>query len=159
VARVLDNVIVMDKAARESLVSFERGIGDAAITYEQEVHVARRAGRHYDYVVPPVTAVIDVPMATIDRYADAHGRRAAAEAFVTFLRSAEGQTLLRGFGFRPATGPINLPGDARFPSAGHPFTAADFGGWKKIAPELFAPGTGTITRVLDATREDREASL
>lgn len=158
VARVVDNVIVMDKAARESLVSFERGIGDAAITYEQEVHVARRAGRRYDYVVPPVTAVIDVSMATVDRYADAHGRRAAAEAFVAFLRSPEGQALLRDFGFRPATGPIDLPGDARFPSAGRPFTAADFGGWKKIAPELFAPSTGTITRVLEATREDREAS-
>ncbi|HZL17388.1 MAG TPA: sulfate ABC transporter substrate-binding protein [Polyangia bacterium] len=157
VARVLDNVIVMDKAARESLVSFERGIGDAAITYEQEVHVARRAGRHYDYVVPPATAVIDVPMATVDRYADAHGRRAVAEAFVAFLRSRQGQALLGGFGFRPATGPIDLPGDARFPAAGHPFTAADFGGWKKIAPGLFAPDTGAITRVLDATREDREA--
>jgi sulfate/thiosulfate-binding protein len=158
VARVVDNVIVMDKAARESLVSFERGIGDAAITYEQEVHVARRAGRRYDYVVPPVTAVIDVPMATVDRYADAHGRRAAAEAFVAFLRSPEGQALLRDFGFRPATGPLDLPGDGRFLAAGHPFTAADFGGWKKIAPELFAPVTGAITRVLEATREDHEAS-
>jgi sulfate/thiosulfate-binding protein len=157
VARVLDNVIVMDKAARESLVSFERGIGDAAITYEQEVHVARRAGRRYDYVVPPVTVVIDVPVAVVDRYADAHGQRAAAEAFVAFLRGADGQALLEGFGFRPATGPIDVPADARFPPAGRPFTVAALGGWRRVAPELFAPVTGILSRVLDATREDREA--
>jgi sulfate/thiosulfate-binding protein len=158
VGRVLDNVIVMDKAARESLVSFERGIGDAAITYEQEVHVAHLAGRSYDYVVPPTTVVIDVPMTLVDRYVDAHGRRAAAAAFVAFLRGPDGQALLRDFGFRPASGPIDLPGDARFPAAGHPFTVAALGGWKHVGPELFAPGTGVLTRVLDATREDRQAA-
>src|SRR5262245_13303655 len=40
---VFRNVSVMDKGARESLTTFEKGIGDAAITYENEVTIARQA--------------------------------------------------------------------------------------------------------------------
>jgi sulfate transport system substrate-binding protein len=154
VGRVLDNVTVMDKAARESLVNFERGIGDAAITYEQEVHVARRAGRRYDYVVPPSTVIIDVPGAVVDRYADAHGRRALAEAFVAFLRGEEGQRLLGEYGFRPVSGPLDRPEDprfARFPPSGRPFGIDRLGGWSRAAPALFGP-KGTLSHVI----EDRQ---
>jgi sulfate transport system substrate-binding protein len=41
---VLQNVSVMDKAARESITTFEKGVGDVAITYENEVLVGRQAG-------------------------------------------------------------------------------------------------------------------
>ena len=41
---VLNNVTVMDKGARESITNFEKGIGDVAITYENEVLVGRQAG-------------------------------------------------------------------------------------------------------------------
>ncbi|MGF2075503.1 substrate-binding domain-containing protein, partial [Enterococcus casseliflavus] len=34
---VLKNIAVMDKSARESIVNFEKGVGDVAITYENEV--------------------------------------------------------------------------------------------------------------------------
>jgi sulfate transport system substrate-binding protein len=157
VGRVLDNVTVMDKAARESLVNFERGIGDAAITYEQEVHVARRAGRRYDYVVPPSTVIIDVPGAVVDRYADAHGRRELAEAFVAFLRGGEGQRLLGEYGFRPATGALDRPGDERFPPSGRPFAINRLGGWSRAAPALFG-ANGTLSRVIEDRQPLRQAA-
>jgi ABC-type sulfate transport system substrate-binding protein len=34
-------------------VTFEKGVGDAAITYENEVLVAKKEGQQMDYVVPP----------------------------------------------------------------------------------------------------------
>ena len=43
---VLGNVSVMDKGARESILTFEKGVGDTAITYENEVLAARQAGYH-----------------------------------------------------------------------------------------------------------------
>ncbi|HRH76334.1 MAG TPA: hypothetical protein PK129_03220, partial [Cellvibrionaceae bacterium] len=36
-AGVLRNVSIMDRGAREMMITFERGVGDAAVTYENEV--------------------------------------------------------------------------------------------------------------------------
>jgi sulfate transport system substrate-binding protein len=80
------NVVVMDKGARESIINFERGIGDVAVTYEQETIVARRAGRRYDVVVPEATLIVEIPAAVVDRNVDARGTRKAAEAFVRCRR-------------------------------------------------------------------------
>ncbi|KAF0248334.1 MAG: sulfate transport system substrate-binding protein [bacterium] len=44
---IFKNVSIMDKGARESIINFEKGIGDVAITYENEVLVARQAGQNY----------------------------------------------------------------------------------------------------------------
>src|SRR5688572_26710111 len=52
---VLQNVSVMDKAARESITTFEKGIGDVAITYENEVLVGQQAGVNYELVLPSST--------------------------------------------------------------------------------------------------------
>lgn len=141
VRRIFANVIVMDKGARESLVNFEKGIGDAAITYEQEIVVAHLAGRDEEQVTPPSTIAIDIPAAVVDRHVDARGTRAVAEAFVQFLRSPEGQAALASYGFRPATGPLEVPGT-------RVFAVADLGGWPRIRKELSGPG-GAITRVIE----------
>jgi sulfate transport system substrate-binding protein len=58
---VLRNVSIMDKGARESITTFEKGVGDVAITYENEVLVARQSGQNYDYVVPHSTILIENP--------------------------------------------------------------------------------------------------
>jgi len=148
---VLGNVIAMDKGARESVVNFERGIGDAAITYEQEVIGARRAGRKYDEVLPQPTIVADIPAAVVSRYAEAHGRGALAAAFVAFLQSDEGQGLLADYGFRPRPGVVLAPQVA----AGYPalapgatFTVGQLGGWKKVQKELVG-SQGRLTRLIE----------
>ncbi|MCK7490632.1 MAG: hypothetical protein MZW92_01735 [Comamonadaceae bacterium] len=63
---VLRNVSVMDKGARESIVNFEKGVGDVAITYENEVLVGRKAGQPYEYVIPQSTILIENPVAVVD---------------------------------------------------------------------------------------------
>ena len=42
----------MDKGARESITNFEKGVGDVAITYENEVLVAQQAGKDNELVMP-----------------------------------------------------------------------------------------------------------
>ena len=91
---VLRNVSIMDKGARESITTFEKGVGDVAITYENEVLVARQSGQKYDYVIPHSTILIENPVALIDKNVDKHGVREVAEAFMSFLWSQDGQ---RGF--------------------------------------------------------------
>src|SRR6266850_6041037 len=56
---ILRNVSTMDKGARESITNFEKGLGDAAITYENEVLVGKQSGQTYEYVVPTSTILIE----------------------------------------------------------------------------------------------------
>lgn len=135
--RVLGNVSVMDKGARESITNFERGIGDVAITYENEVIVGRQAGRQYDYVVPRSTVLIENPVALVDTYVDKHGVRAAAEAFIQFLWQPETQRAYAQYGLRPvhASGPTNET--AQFPAVTDLWTISYLGGWRAVQKDLF----------------------
>jgi sulfate transport system substrate-binding protein len=149
---IFRNVVVMDKGARESIVSFERGIGDAAVTYEQEVFAAWLAGRRYDYVVPPETLVVEIPAAVVDRNVDARGTRSVAEAFVAFLGSAEGQMILAGYGFRSAQragrhGELGDVTDPRLQAVRGAYRIDRLGGWKQAAA-LFVNG-GAISRLVE----------
>jgi len=63
---VFKNVSVMDKGARESITNFEKGIGDIALTYENEVLVGQKVGQKYEYVIPRSTILIENPAAIVD---------------------------------------------------------------------------------------------
>lgn len=134
---VLARVSVMDKGARESIVNFEKGVGDAAITYENEVLVAKKEGQPMDYVVPPSTILIENPVAVVDRYADAHGNREVATAFVEFLSTNEAQRAFAEYGLRPVDAsatPAGLPQPADL------FTIRDLGGWQQVRTQVFDKG-------------------
>ena len=148
---VLRNVTVMDKGARESMINFEKGVGDVAITYENEVLVGRRAGETYDYVVPRATILIENPAAVIDKYADKHGNRDLAEAFVAYLTTAEAQHAFAAYGLRPVDAGVAKEVATQFPAVRELFTIRDLGGWDQIEKTLFGP-TGAYERAMAATR-------
>lgn len=135
--RIAGNVAIMDKGARESMVTFESGVGDAAITYENEVLVARKAGKAMDHVVPRSTVLIENPAAVVDLYADRRGTRDLAEGFVQFLVTAEAQKAYAAYGLRPVD--ENLVTDtAALPPVEDLFTIADLGGWPRVTEDLFS---------------------
>jgi sulfate transport system substrate-binding protein len=137
---VLGNVRVMDKGARESILTFEKGVGDAAITYENEVLAGRQAGQGYEYVIPRATILIENPVAVIDKYAEKHGTRDLAEAFVAFLGSPEAQRAFAEYGYRPVHEGVAKEVASRFPAVTDLFTIRDLGGWPEVQKTLFAPG-------------------
>jgi sulfate/thiosulfate transport system substrate-binding protein len=134
---ILKNVKVMDKGARESIVTFEKGVGDAAITYENEVLVAKQEGEQMDYVVPPSTILIENPIAVVDTYAKKHGNEDLANAFVVFCMTREAQEAYAKFGLRPVLEDA-VPKD--LPVVEHLFTIQDLGGWPVAKKEVFAEG-------------------
>lgn len=134
---VLARVKVMDKGARESIVNFEKGVGDAAITYENEVLVAKKAGKPMDYVVPPSTIRIENPVAVVDTYAQKHGNAEVAAAFVEYVHGAEAQQAFAKYGLRPTDPAATPPG---LPAPSDPFTIRDLGGWDTVKPAVFGPG-------------------
>ena len=151
---IFRNVSIMDKGARESLTNFERGAGDAAITYENEVLVSRQAGQKYDYVIPRSTILIENPVALVDKYADKHGVRAAAEAFVDFLWSEAAQRAYAKYGLRPVDQKVAKEVEFQFPAVEDLWKIGFLGGWKSVANGLYGP-EGVYTRVIDELRASR----
>ncbi|UQA61065.1 sulfate ABC transporter substrate-binding protein [Polyangium aurulentum] len=134
---VLRNVAIMDKGARESLITFEKGVGDVAVTYESEVFAGRMAGRTYDLVIPSSTIVVEAMAAVVDGYVDRHGVRAEAEAFVNYLYSKDAQRALARYGFRSEDAEVMAEHAASFPKVESPFRIDALGGWGKVVPSLF----------------------
>lgn len=143
---VLNNVTVMDKGARESITNFEKGVGDLAITYENEVLVGLMSGEAYDLVIPRSTILIENPVAVIDVYAEKHGTREVAEAFVEFLLTKEAQQIFAKYGLRSVDPEVAQMTSDRYPAIEDVFTVEFFGGWEQITPTFFGDqGIYTLT--------------
>ena len=91
----------MDKSGRESVTTFERGVGDVIVTYENELLPRVKSRRPYEIIVPAETVWIENPAAVVDKYADRHKVRDVADAFVAFLHGPEAQAAFLELGFRP----------------------------------------------------------
>ena len=149
---VLRNVIVLDKGARESITNFEKGVGDVAITYENEVLVAQKGGQQYDMIIPRSSILIENPVVVVDTYVDKHGTREVAEAFVAFLHTAEAQTVFAKYGLRSVDPAVAQATAAQYPAIADQFTIAEFGGWAKATPEFFGD-TGIFTTVIGKVQQ------
>lgn len=144
---VLRNVTVMDKGARESITNFEKGVGDVAITYENEVLVAQLQGEDYDLVIPRSTIRIENPIAVIDAHVDKHGTRPVAEAFVQFLLSQPAQEIFARYGLRSVDPAVAEATAEQYPPVEDLFTIDYFGGWEAATPAIFGDD-GMFTQAL-----------
>jgi sulfate/thiosulfate-binding protein len=151
---VFRNVSVMDKGARESITTFEKGIGDAAVTYENEVLVAKQSGQNYDYVIPHSTILIENPVALIDKNVDKHGVRDVAQAFIDFLWSAEAQRAFARYGLRSVDPAVAQEVKSQYPEVADLWKMDYLGGWKKVADIIYGP-QGVYTRVSEELQRSR----
>lgn len=139
-SQVIENVLVFDKDGRESYLTFENGVGDVAITYENEIFAARLAGSEVDVVYPTSTILIENPITIVDAYAEKHGTLEVAQAFLDFLYTPEAQRIFAKHGFRPVTEEVAAEEEIveQFPVIEDLFKAdEEFGGWPVISKELF----------------------
>jgi sulfate transport system substrate-binding protein len=144
-ARVQANVVNMDPSGRQSVANFERGMGDALVTYENELLLRKKAGKAIPYVVPEATLLIEGPAAIVETSVKRHGNQELATAFLDFLNGPEGQKILAEYGFRPVA--ENLPGVAAEPLPAHVFRMSDLGGWAAVEKSLYGPD-GVWTRAV-----------
>ncbi len=149
---VLENVTVMDKGARESITNYEKGVGDVAITYENEILVGRQNGQDYEMIIPRSTLLIQNPAAVVDAYVDKHGTRAAAEAFVAFLFTKEAQEVFAKHGLRSVDPDVARATASQYPPVEDLFTIdQEFGGWKDATPKFFGDA-GIYTQAISAVQ-------
>lgn len=144
---VLSNVSVMDKAARDSILNFEKGIGDLAITYENEILVGRQSGQAYERVIPTSTILIENPIALIDVNVDKHGTREVAEAFLDFVYTVDAQEVFAAHGLRVVNQAVADAAKPQYPGVADLFTVEYFGGWEQIMVEIFGE-SGIYTQAI-----------
>jgi sulfate transport system substrate-binding protein len=136
------NVVVQDKSAREALQTFVSGKGDVLLAYENEAILAQRKGEDLDYVVPDQTLLIETPVAVTT---DAPP---AAQAFLDFAWSPEGQRAFGEGGYRPVDEQVLAEFD--YPKPAKLFTIADLGGWPSVNEEFFDTDTGVVAKIFQA---------
>lgn len=131
-------VKVMDKSARASVVTFESGVGDALLTYENEALLRQMQGMDMDYIIPDATILIENPIAVVDKYVDLHQNREVVEAFVKFVTTGESQRAFAAYGFRSVDPDIAVEASARYPNPPLLFNISYLGGWEQVHKTIYS---------------------
>ncbi|HYD60759.1 MAG TPA: sulfate ABC transporter substrate-binding protein [Noviherbaspirillum sp.] len=155
VAKIFKNVPVLDSGARGSTTTFvERGIGDVLIAWENEAILAiKELGPDKFEVVAPATSILaEPPVAVVDKVVDKKGTRKAAEAYLQYLYTDEGQEIAAQNYYRPISDKVAKKYAAQFPKV-KLFTIDEvFGGWTKAQKAHFADG-GTFDQIYQPGRK------
>jgi sulfate/thiosulfate transport system substrate-binding protein len=134
------NVPVLDSGARGSTTTFaERGLGDVLIAWENEaLLLTDEVGKdRFEIVVPSDSILAEPPVTVVDKNVDRRGTRAAAEAYLQYLYSEEGQEIAAKHHYRPRSEAVAAKYTSHFPSV-RLFTIDEvFGGWKKTQQTHF----------------------
>ena len=95
VGRIFKNVPVLDAGGRAATTTFtQREIGDALVTFENEVQLVRQEfGDNFEVVYPPTSILAESPVAVVDKVVDKRGVRKEATAYLNFLYSEAGQEI------------------------------------------------------------------
>ena len=153
--KFFDNVAALPDSGRDATTAFTSGTGDVLLSYENEAIQAIQSGADFEYVVPDSSLLIETPCAATK---DAPK---AAQDFIDFTESAEGQKLYAETGFRPlvAVGDVEVKGATDpsnpFPEPATLQTMADtFNGWGEANDKYFGDGTegkplGIITSIIN----------
>lgn len=152
--QVLSQVVAMGKGARESILTFERGLGDVALSYENEIKQGQASGQKYEMVIPQSTIRIRNPVALVDRNLERHGNRELAEAYVNYLLSPEAQTILARHGFRSVLPEVQAEFVEQYPKVSDSFGIEYFGGWP-AANEKFFGADGIFVKAAEVAQQKR----
>jgi sulfate transport system substrate-binding protein len=150
VRKVYANVPVLDSGARGATTTFaERGLGDVLLAWENEAWLAQQEmGKgKFQIVYPSLSIRAEPPVSVVDRNADRHGTRAAAEAYLKFLYTPEAQEIIARNHYRPRDAAAAAKYASTFPAMQLLTIDRDFGGWAKAQKAYFADG-GAFDRIM-----------
>jgi len=140
VKNIFKNVPVLDTGARGSTITFvERGVGDVFISWENEAFLAiNELGKDkFEIVVPSISILAEPPVTVVDKVVDKKGTRAAAEAYLNYLYSKEGQEIAGKHYYRPRDPEVAKKYEKIFPKVELITIDDAFGGWRKAQKTHF----------------------
>ncbi len=142
VQRLYRNVPVLDTGARGALTTFaQRGIGDVAISWENEAHLAVRdmGADKVEIVVPSISMLAEPSVAVVDKVVLRKRTRAVAEAYLKFLYTPEAQEIAAKHYYRPRNAEVAAKYKAQFADV-ELVDINHFGGWKLAQSTHFGSG-------------------
>jgi sulfate/thiosulfate transport system substrate-binding protein len=143
VTALFHHVPVLDSGARGSTTTFvQRGMGDVLLAWENEAFLAlQEFGKDkFEMIAPPVSVLAEPPVALVDVIVDRHGTRRAADEYLKYLYSPEGQEIAAKHFYRPRLEAVAKKYEAQFPKLSL-FTVDElFGGWQKTQKTHFNDG-------------------
>ncbi len=134
---------VLDTGARGATISFvQRGLGDVLLAWENEAYLslAEEGGDQLEIVTPSLSILAEPPVAVVDKNVDRKGTRKAAEAYLQYLYSEEGQRIAAKNFYRPRDAKVAAEFKDQFKSLELVTIDKDFGGWAKAQPRYFDDG-------------------
>ena len=143
VRKLFKNVPVLDSGARGSTTTFvQRGIGDVAISWENEAFLAVKefGADKFEIVVPSISILAEPTVAVVDKVVKKKGTEAVAKAYLDYLYSAEGQDLAGKHFYRPRSAEAAAKYGQTFPKLELLTIDEQFGGWTKAQKTHFADG-------------------
>ena len=142
VTALFKNAPLLDTGARAATTTFaERGIGDVLIAWENEAFLTLETlGRdRFEIVAPSLSILAEPPVALVDKNVDRHGTRAAAQAYLEYLYTAEAQAIAAKHHYRPRHAAA-IPDPNPFPAV-KLFTIEEVAGsWAEAQKKHFADG-------------------
>ncbi len=144
IGTLFKRVSVLDTGARAATTTFaQRGIGDVLITWENEAYLALNefGADKFEIILPSLSIKAEPPVALVAANAQKHGVAAIAQAYLEYLYSPAGQTIIAKHYFRPAK-------PERITSTDIPHLAElnlvnidqEFGGWAQVQVKHFKDG-------------------
>lgn len=147
------HVPVLDTGARGATNSFvQRELGDVLLAWENEAWLARKefGADTFEIVYPSLSILAEPPVAVVDSVVDRKGTRAAATAYLEFLYTKQGQTIIGKHYYRPRDPAVAAQYAERYPPL-KMVTIQDFGGWDAAQAKYFADG-GMFDRIFTPGR-------
>lgn len=143
VTKLYKNVPVLDSGARGATTTFvERAIGDVFISWENEAILATKelgAGR-FEIVTPSVSILAEPTVAVVDKVVEKKGTQKAAEAYLKYLYTPEGQEIAAKHYYRPRLPQVQKKYAEQFPKVKLFTLNQYFGDWRKAQKAHFADG-------------------
>jgi sulfate transport system substrate-binding protein len=142
VGKIFKNVPVLDAGGRAATTTFtQRQIGDALVTFENEVSLVRAEfGDNFEVVYPSISVLAESPVAVVDKVVDRKGVRKQATAYLNFLYSDAGQEIGAKHYMRVRNEKVMKQFSANYKPI-QLFTVDDvFGGWRNAQKRHFDDG-------------------
>jgi sulfate/thiosulfate transport system substrate-binding protein len=143
VKTIVEKAEAQPGSGRDAFNAFKEGQGNVLLTYENEAIKAEKEGEDVEYVIPPYTIQIETPIAVTTGAPEP-----AAEDFLKFLWSNEGQELWAENGYRPVNPKLVDPKEFPEPEKGL-FKISKFGGWAKVKEQFFEEEGGSVTKIYE----------
>ncbi|WP_085973873.1 MULTISPECIES: sulfate ABC transporter substrate-binding protein [Bradyrhizobium] len=143
IGKLYQQVPVLDTGARGATMTFvERGVGDVLLAWENEAFLALKefGANKFEIVAPPQSILAEPPVAIVDKVADRKGTRNAADAYLQYWYTKEGQEIAARNFYRPRDAEIAKKYENAVAKV-ELFTIDEvFGGWTRAQREHFADG-------------------